>query len=47
MILGHIVLNYDLKLGGDGSRPANRHVAFGVVPAPRGCILFKKREGSV
>ena len=32
-ILAHIILNYDMKLGGDGSRPPNVYFAMGVMPA--------------
>ena len=46
VILGYIIVNYDLKLGGNGSRPADMHVATGVMPAPDGRVVFKKREGS-
>ncbi|KAI1787002.1 cytochrome P450 [Ganoderma leucocontextum] len=46
-ILAYVILNYDLKLGGDGSRPPDVSVGAAVVPAPHGRVLFKKREGSV
>ena len=43
-ILGHIILNYDLKLGGDGLRPPDVFVAMATMPAPESRVLFKKRE---
>ncbi|KAH9897770.1 cytochrome P450 [Cubamyces lactineus] len=43
-LLAVIILNYDLKLGGDGSRPPNMYLGFAVIPAPKGKVLFKKRE---
>lgn len=46
-ILAYILLNYDMKLGGDGSRPQDVYIATGMMPAPRGRVLFKKRESSV
>ena len=45
-ILGHTILNYDLKLGGDGSRPPVIHFATNVVLPQGGCILFRMRGGS-
>ena len=46
-ILAYIILHYDMKLGGDGSRPQDVYIATGMMPAPRGRVLFKKRESSV
>ena len=46
MILGQIILNYDLKLSGDGSRPADVYFVTAVLSAPHGHVLFKKREPS-
>ena len=45
-ILGHIILNYDLKLGGDGSRPPAIHFATAVVLPQGGRIIFRKHGGS-
>ena len=42
-MLAFIVLNYDLKLAGDGSRPENMYYEQNVIP-PAGKILFKKRQ---
>ncbi|KAM5541007.1 hypothetical protein V8D89_005318 [Ganoderma adspersum] len=43
--LAHIILEYDLKLGGSGVRPADVSFGYGMnaVPAPDGCVLFRKR----
>ena len=43
--LAHIVLEFDLKLGGDGVRPADLSFGYGMnaVPAPDGRVLFRKR----
>lgn len=46
-LLAFIVLNYDLKLGGDGQRPRNIYWALNVIPAPKGKVLFRRREASV
>ena len=46
-MLAYIVLNYDLKIAGDGQRPANIYYATGVIPAVNGRVLFRKRESRV
>ena len=43
-MLAYIVLSYDLKIGGDGKRPANIYYANGVIPAVNGRVLFRKRR---
>ncbi|KAI1792290.1 cytochrome P450 [Ganoderma leucocontextum] len=43
-LLAYIVLNYDLKLGGDGKRPANIYYGTNVVPSVTGKVLFRKRQ---
>ena len=43
-ILAYIVANYDLKIAGDGGRPANLYFGANVVPSPKGQILFRKRK---
>ena len=43
-MLAYILLNYDLKLGGDGLRPPDVFVAMATMPAPESRVLFKKRE---
>lgn len=45
-ILAYIVLNYDMKLGGDGKRPANIIHGMSVIPSPTGQVLFRKRQTS-
>ncbi|RPD62663.1 cytochrome P450 [Lentinus tigrinus ALCF2SS1-7] len=45
-MLAYIVLNYDLKLPGDGRRPGNVYFANNVIPDPRAEILFKKRQNA-
>ena len=42
-IMAYIVVNYDLKIGGDGKRPANIYLAENMLPNPKGEILFRKR----
>ncbi|KAI0368837.1 cytochrome P450 [Pilatotrama ljubarskyi] len=42
-LLAFIILNYDLKLGGDGQRPRNIYWGLNVIPAPNGKVLFKRR----
>ena len=43
-ILAYIVLNYDLKIDGDGKRPANIYYANEIIPAVDGMVLFRKRQ---
>ena len=43
-MLAFIVLNYDLKLGGDGKRPPNLYFAQSVIPALDGQVMFRKRQ---
>ena len=43
-LLAYIVLNYDLKLGGDGKRPANLFRGAVVIPSPTGQVLFRRRQ---
>ena len=43
-LAAYILLNYDLKLGGDGKRPANMYYAANVVPSMSGEVLFRKRH---
>ncbi len=43
-ILAYIVVNYDLKIAGDGERPANLYFAASVVPSLKGEIMFRKRK---
>ncbi|KAM5540999.1 hypothetical protein V8D89_005310 [Ganoderma adspersum] len=45
-ILAHIILEYDLKLGGDGVRPADVYFGTSVMPAMDGRVLFRKRGTS-
>ncbi|KAM5535260.1 hypothetical protein V8D89_011066 [Ganoderma adspersum] len=42
-ILAHLVLNYDLRLGGDGVRAPDVFIAMGVLPAPQSRVLFRCR----
>ena len=43
-IMAYIVVNYDLKIGGDGKRPENLYFAATMIPDPKGEILFRKRK---
>nr|VWO99889.1 Uncharacterized protein [Ganoderma boninense] len=43
-LAAYIILNYDLKLGGDGKRPANMYYSMNVVPSMSGEVLFRKRH---
>lgn len=43
-MLAHILLNYDIKLPGDGSRPANFWYEGQVFPNMTADILFRKRD---
>nr|BEI74071.1 cytochrome P450 monooxygenase [Trametes versicolor] len=46
-MLAYIVLNYDVKLPGDGKRPLNMYWGPTVLPAPAGKVLFRKRQVSL
>ena len=46
-MLAYILLNYDIKMGGDGKRPPNIYHSGGVVPALNARVLFKKRKSPV
>ncbi|KAI0741599.1 cytochrome P450 [Daedaleopsis nitida] len=43
-MLAYIVLNYDMKIAGDGSRPENIYLAVNVIPNPKGEIKFRQRQ---
>ena len=43
-LLAYIILNYDMKLGGDGKRPANLSFSVHIIPSPTGRVLFRKRR---
>ena len=43
-LLAYLVLNYDMKLGGDGKRPASIFYGTNVIPSPTGQVLFRKRQ---
>ncbi|KAM5543922.1 hypothetical protein V8D89_002539 [Ganoderma adspersum] len=45
-LLAYIVLNYDLKLGGDGTRPPNLYYGTNVVPCVSGQVLFRTRQAT-
>ncbi|KAM5535893.1 hypothetical protein V8D89_010511 [Ganoderma adspersum] len=43
-LAAYILLNYDLKPGGDGKRPPNMYYSANVVPSMSGEVLFRKRQ---
>ncbi|KAI1793082.1 cytochrome P450 [Ganoderma leucocontextum] len=43
-LLAYIIVNYDLKLGGDGKRPADMFFGMTIIPSPTGQVLFRKRQ---
>ncbi|PIL26428.1 cytochrome P450 [Ganoderma sinense ZZ0214-1] len=45
-IMAHILVHYDLKLGGDGSLPKETCMGFAVAAPRDGVLLFKKRRSS-
>ncbi|TBU62546.1 cytochrome P450 [Dichomitus squalens] len=45
-IMAYIVLNYDLKLGGDGQRPPDTYFAQNMAPSRTGQVLFRKRQAA-
>ncbi|KAI0774403.1 cytochrome P450 [Fomes fomentarius] len=46
-MLAYIVVNFDLKIPGDGERPQNIYYAQSVIPSPTGQVAFRKRQASV
>ncbi|KZT08801.1 cytochrome P450 [Laetiporus sulphureus 93-53] len=42
--LAYIVMNYDVKFGGDGTRPINRWFGSSVIPDPMAQVMFRKRQ---
>ena len=44
MMLAHIVVHYDLKLGGDGSPPKETCMGFAVAAPRDAVLLFRKRK---
>ncbi len=43
-VVAYILLHYDLKLPGDGTRPKNVYTARGILPDPSAKVLFRKRK---
>ena len=43
-MLAYIVLNYEIKMGGDGTRPPNTYYGLIVYPPSDARVLFKKRR---
>ena len=46
-MLAYIVINYDLKMAGNGERPKNMYYAGSVIPSPSGEVSFRKRLASI
>ena len=46
-MLAYIVMNFDVKLPGGGSRPDNVYFGMSVIPSPRAEILFRRRQGAM
>ncbi|KAI0640730.1 cytochrome P450 [Trametes meyenii] len=46
-MLAYIVLHYDLKLPDGTEPPVNSYDALSVMPAPKGKVMFRKRQASV
>ena len=42
-MLAYIVLNYDMKIPGDGERPKNLYYGASVIPSPTGEVSFRSR----
>lgn len=45
-MLAYIVVNYDLKIPGDGERPKNLYYGLAVMPSMSGEVSFRKRQPS-
>ncbi|RDX53553.1 cytochrome P450 [Lentinus brumalis] len=45
-MLAYVVLNYDLKLPGDGPRPDNFCFGMNLIPDPKAEILFRRRQSA-
>lgn len=46
-MLAYIVINYDLKMAGNGERPKNIYWAHSVLPSPSGEVSFRMRKASM
>ena len=44
VVLAYLILNYDIKLGGDGVRAPDVFIAMGVLPASQNRVLFRPRR---
>ena len=44
VVVAYILLHYDLKPAGDGTRPKNVYLARNILPDPTGKVLFRKRK---
>lgn len=45
-IMAHILLNYDFKMGGDGTFPPNVHFGPLVIPNQNAQLVFRRRTDS-
>ncbi|KAI0713160.1 cytochrome P450 [Cerioporus squamosus] len=45
-MLAYIVLNYDMKIAGDGVRPPNFYLGPSILPPMDGQVMFRKREAA-
>ena len=43
-LLAFVVVNYELKLAGDGKRPRTMYFGPNVIPSPSGQLMFRKRQ---
>ncbi|PIL27969.1 cytochrome P450 [Ganoderma sinense ZZ0214-1] len=43
-VLAHLIVNYDMKLGGDGVRPPDVFIAIGVLPSLQSRVVFRPRK---
>lgn len=46
-MLAYIVINYDLKMAGNGERPKNIYWAHSVLPSPSGEVSFRMHKASM
>jgi hypothetical protein len=44
MMLVHVLLTYDIKAAGDGTRPKDVPLGQSSMPDPEGLVLFRKRR---
>lgn len=45
-ILSRLILDFDMKFGGDGQRPPNQWFGSSIIPSQTANVMFRKRPDS-